>query len=271
MANNTVTAATNPNAFNALAEQVTAETEEKIEKAQITYPSDNLVTLPGGYISATGEVIKTAEVRELTGKDEEAIGKLTNQGRTWMTILNRAVVSIGGKKANEDMLDGLLAGDRDALLLGIYKATFGNTAELASFCSGCKDFKTIAVDIDGDIKTKVLVDAIADRSFIVQGKKAEFLVSLPTGVTQREIIAGEEKNSAELTTILLENTVLEINGSPVVSPLQVQNLGLVDRRKIVEEIVKRAPGPKFDNVSVTCPDCDGEVVVPVNLGALFRF
>lgn len=271
MENNTVSAASNPNVFNAMVEDATAVPVAPIEKANLASPADNLVTLPGGYISDTGEVIRTAEVRELNGKDEEAIGRLTNQGKTWVTILNRAVVSIGNKKATEGILDGLLAGDRDALLLGIYKATFGKTAELGAFCDGCKDFKTVSVDIDGDIQSKVLIDPIADRNFTVQGNKGEFLVSLPTGMTQREIIAAEEKNSAELTTILLENTVIEINGSPVVSPLQVQNLGLVDRRKIVEEIVKRAPGPKFESVKVTCPDCGGEVVVPVSLGALFRF
>jgi hypothetical protein len=269
MANNTINAAANPALANELAKQAFAEPEEQIEKAQITPPSDTLVTLPGGYVSPSGEVIRVAEVRELNGKDEEALGKVP-MTRAFTTILNRAVVSIGTERATESMLDNLLAGDRDALLLGIYRATFGPTADIPSFCQGCKDFKTVTLDISGDIKTKMLVDPIGDRNFSVQGKNKSFLVTLPTGVTQRELLAAEEKNSAELTTILLNNTVVEIDGQSVYSPVQVQALGLVDRRKIVEEISLRSPGPKFESVTVECPDCGGEVVVPVTLGALFR-
>lgn len=270
MATNTINAATNARAANAAVEQIMAEPEQEIEKAKIAAPSETLVTLPGGFISATGEVLRTAEVRELTGRDEEALGKITNQGRVWSTMLSRAVVSIGNEKVTDGLLDNLLAGDRDALLLGIYKATFGPVAELGAFCGGCKDFKTVEVEIDADIKTKVLVDPLSDRSFTVNGKKGEFLVTLPTGVTQRELVAADEKNGPELTTILLENTVLEINGQPVVSPVQIQNLGIVDRRKLVEEISKRSPGPQFEALNIPCPDCDGEVVVPISLGTLFR-
>ena len=52
---------------------------------------------------------------------------------------------------------------------------------------------------------------------------------------------------------------------------QVQNLPVVDRREIVDEINRRAPGPQFDDVLVNCPNCESEVRVPINLGALFQF
>jgi hypothetical protein len=70
---------------------------------------------------------------------------------------------------------------------------------------------------------------------------------------------------------MLENTVMKIDDSPVLSKMQVQNLGLVDRRTISEAINKRLCGPQFDVVKVTCPDCESEVSVPVNFGTLFRF
>ena len=69
---------------------------------------------------------------------------------------------------------------------------------------------------------------------------------------------------------MLESTVLKIDDSPVISRLQVQNLGLSDRRTLSEAINKRLFGPQFDPVTVICPDCESEVSVPVNFGALFR-
>lgn len=271
MTTNTITADTNAAMLNQIAEQAMKEPEQQIEAAKLTPPSDTLVNLPGGYVSPTGEVIKTAEVRELTGRDEEQLGKLTSPARTFTTLLSRAVVSVGNMPATDAILDNMFSGDRDALLLGIFKATFGREAEMGAVCQGCREVKTVTIDVDQDINYKVLVDPVADSTFTVKGKKNEFLVTLPTGITQKEIIAADEKNVAEITTILLNNTVLEIDGRPVVSPAQIQGLGLVDRRKLVKEITDRSPGPRFEAVTVTCPDCDGEVVVPISLGALFRF
>jgi hypothetical protein len=271
MANNTVNAAANPNLVNQLVDQAMATPEETIKPAELTPPSDTSVRLPSGYVTPTGEVIKAAEVRELTGRDEEALARVSGYARVFNTILSRAVVSVGNFKADDSILDGLLIGDRDALLLGIYKATFGAEVDMAAACQACSDIKTVTVNVDEDIRVKELADPIADSTFTIEGKSHTYLVTLPTGVTQKELINAEDKNSAEVTSVLLENTVLEIDGRPVVSPLQIKNIGLLDRRKIVQEIADRAPGPKFEAVKVTCPDCGGEVVVPISFGALFRF
>jgi hypothetical protein len=271
MTTNSLNAASNPALANNLVAQATAEPETEVQPATITPPSETLVTLPGGYVSSAGEVVKTAEVRELTGKDEEAITRSSSLNKVFPTILSRGVVSVGKEKATEEILDKMLAGDRDALLLGVYKATFGPTATLICWCGGCNDSKEVEVNVDTDITSKLLVDPILDRRFTVLGKEKEFLVQLPTGYTQKEITANADKSMAELQTILLEQTVLEIDNNPVVSKTQIQNLGIMDRRKIGDEIAKRAPGPQFNEVTIDCPDCGGKVVVPITLGALFQF
>ena len=271
MTDNMISAAANPDLANQLLAQANAGDEQLILPAAIKPPSDVLVTLPGGYLLPTGEVATTVEVRELNGKDEEAIARTGNLNRVFNTVLTRALVKIGNQPATEAMIDNMLVGDQQAALIGIYKATFGDSAVIASFCSGCNDWKDVEININTDIKNRVFTDPVADRRFTVKSRNNEYLVTLPTGITQKEITANSEKNYAEVTTTLLENTVLEINGRPVLSKLQVQNLGIVDRKAITEEIAKRSPGPKFEDVKVTCPDCESEVVVPLNLGTLFRF
>jgi hypothetical protein len=267
---NTINAAANPALANNLLNQAMAQPEVTTEEIQITSPSDTTVILPGGYVTSAGEVILEAEVRELNGMDEEAIAKASNVGKAILTILQRGTVRVGNERANEALLEKLLAGDRDALILGIFKATFGHEVDMATFCKGCSEYKTIKVDLNTDVKVKTLVDPINDRVFTVKGRKHEFTVQLPTGITQKDLILNSDKTAAELSTMLLENTVLQINGSPVLSKLQVQNLGLIDRRTLSEEINRRLPGPQFEDVAVTCPDCDGEVSVSVNFGTLFR-
>jgi hypothetical protein len=267
----TISAAANPALANNLVQQALAEKPVQKEEVNIIPPSDTAVTLPGGYITDAGEVVTYAEVRELNGTDEEAISKATSIGKAVLTILNRGTVKIGDKKATESLLDELLSGDRDMLLLSIFKVTFGKTANLNAVCPGCNDLKTVQVDIDEDIKIKVLADPVNDRVFTVKGKKNIFTVQLPTGRAQKDMILNSDKTAAELNTLMLENSVLRIDETPVLSKLQVQNLSIVDRRAITEAINKRLVGPQFEDVKVTCPDCESEVTVPVNFGTLFQF
>jgi hypothetical protein len=116
-----------------------------------------------------------------------------------------------------------------------------------------------------------MANPIFERQFTVKGKNHTYVVALPTGITQKELVSANEKTNAELSTILLEQTVLEIDDNPVISKLQVQNIGLADRRAIATELNKRTIGPKLEPLVIECPDCNSKVVVPVNLGTLFRF
>jgi hypothetical protein len=271
MENKTVNAASNPGLANKLVQDAVSETTPAPEPVRIKAPLDVVVDLPGGYVSPDGEVYRTAEVKELTGRDEEAIVKASNLPKAMLVALTRGTVSIGSVKATEDVLDKILTADRDAIMLGIYRATFGETAEMPTFCNGCSSTKTVEVDIEKDIKVIKLNDPLEDRRFKIQGRKVDYTVTLPEGKAQRELTSNYDKSTSELDTLLLEYCVLEIDGKPVLGKAQIQNIGLADRRTILQEIVKRNPGPQFDNLSATCPDCGGEVVVPINLGTLFRF
>jgi hypothetical protein len=267
---NTISAAANPAMANKAVQDMMAEKPKEVE-IRITPPSDTVVTLPGGYITSAGEVTTEAEVRELNGRDEEEISKATTLGKALITILKRGTVRVGNEPVTDTMLDNLLSGDRDMLLLGIFKATFGNIAHLGGYCGSCAEAKDVDIEIDKDIQIKVLTDPVNDRTFVVKGKSLEYTVTLPTGMTQKELMLSADKTVAELNTLLLEQTIIKIGEAPVVSKIQVQNLGLTDRRKIVEEINKRICGPQFNDLTLGCPDCEGEVQVPISLGTLFRF
>ena len=268
MSTQTVKASENPDLVNQMVAQALAEPEKEAKSIVVTPPSDVHVTLPGGYTNAAGESVTTVEVRELTGKDEEAIARAQNLGKALLQVINRGTVKIGKEVATEEALDAMLAGDRDTIMLGIYKATFGNTPELQGFCGGCNTFKPVTVNINEDIKVKTLVD---EPTFVINAKCGEVIATLPTGYCQKELVNNSDKTMSELTTILLENCILKINNKPIISKTQIQNLGISDRRLIGEAINKNAIGPVFEEISVSCPDCEGEVKTPINLGILFRF
>ena len=266
----TVSSTENPALLQTLVQKAFEQQDTPQYKAAITPPSDTFVELPCGYITPAGEILKSAEVRELTGRDEEAIAKIDSLGKALNVMLSRGVVKIGNLEATEEVLDNLLAGDRDMLLLAIYRATFGDSAKVNVWCSNCSTSHLVSIEVPGDIKITTLSDPVNDRFFTIKGKTNTYTCTLPNGKAQKELFANPDKSSAELSTILLEKCVLEINERPLLSKNQVQDLGIKDRQKISEEINKRMAGPQFDDLTVNCTDCGQEVMVPINLGTLFR-
>jgi hypothetical protein len=271
MESKTVNAANNPDLANKLAsDAMKAAPQEEQQETLIRIPSEVVVDLPGGYISPDGEVYRTAEVRELTGKDEEAIIKTNNFARAISTMVSRATVKIGDVPATDDILEKILIADRDVLVMGIYRATFGDSLEVKTYCETCEEDKTAGISVTEDIPITYLEDPLEDREITVKGRRDEYTVILPENRINKELMANSSKTIPQLDTLLLEYCVTKINGRPTMGKSQIENIGLADRKLLLKTIIEKTPGPKFDDIKVECPDCGGEVVVPISIGSLFR-
>ena len=268
--NTTITAEQDPMLMNKLAQQAMSEQEvasEVLEPKIKLPPSSEIELLIGIQDPFTGNITNTAEIRELTGFDEEAISKIGNIGKALLAILERATVKIGDEPATKDLLDLLYAGDRETILLAIRKITFGSDIQVGpTSCESCDTEQIFDIDLDKDVTLRKLD---GDRQFTVKCKIGEVTVELPTGIAQKEMINSTDKTSAELDTILLKNCVKTINGSDVFDPTVVKNLGIKDRRTILNEIIRRNPGPQLGNVKKECQSCGTEVPLPLTLAGLF--
>ena len=242
--------------------------EEPVEVNTVA-PSDNEVVLPGGYISPGGVLAKVAEVRELTGADEEAISRAGSLGKSLTTILQRGVVSIGEEPIGKHTLDDMLSGDRDALLLAIRQATFGDLVEYRAICL-CGADQTFEIDLSKDIPTKELDNPVQDRTWSTKTKAGEVVLALPNGATQKQLIEGLDKTTAELGTALLAGCVQSIGGKISTGSSLVLNLGMADREKLIAEIVEKNPGPRLGEVKKACQACGEDIETPLSLAALFR-
>lgn len=245
--------------------------EEPAVEIKTEAPSEPVVTLPGGFIEANGEVIKTVEVRELNGADEEAIARAGTTSTALNVLLQRGLSKIGGRDATRDDLDLLLSGDRDAILLGIRKVTFGNDINLEGVtCTNCRENQTVVVNLVDDVPVRTLEDPVNDRMWEVETKKGSVVVALPTGITQKKLIDNVDKTTAEINTLLLSGCVMSINGRPSAGATSVLSLGAADRSKIVKEIIDRNPGPRLGEVSKACQACGEDISLPLSLLDLFR-
>lgn len=243
------------------------------DQIKTTQPPDTSVIFPGGFIAfGSRDVIKNAEVRELTGVDEEAIAKAPTPAKQILSVLRRGVVSIGDHTdITTDLLDQLLIGDRDTLLIAIRSVTFGQTLEAVTVCYGCNTRETYTVDLIADVPNKPLDDPIADRVWTVKCKVGEVKLTLPTGAAGRQILENSDKTFAEMNTILLAECIRSVNGVSSMGATTALSLGMGDRSKLIEEILSHNPGPKLGEVSKTCDTCEAPISIPLGITDLFPF
>ena len=268
---NTISAANNPALANQLVKEALSDNQPvaaSVGTPTVQLPPDTTVELPGGLHDPFEGTITTAEVRELTGADEEAISKITDTGKSLLAIIERATVKLGDKPATKETLDALLAGDREMILIAIRKVTFGPEFDLGPNCPLCGEEQTFTVDLDKDIEIKTLKDE--DREFTVDCKVGKVNLRLPNGVAQKALVNAAEKTAAELDTIHLKSCIISINGMPIYDVQQVRNLSIKDRRELLTAISDRNPGPQLSAVIKTCQSCNQEVPLPISLADLFR-
>lgn len=243
-------------------------------------PPDDLVHLPGGFHEGD-QVIRDVVVRELTGEDEEALARAiqsTNVFHYIDTLLERGTVSIGHIKSPDEVkrgLKGLLAGDRDAIILGIRRATYGDEIHLPKWiCPNCGDEADINMTID-DIPVRELED-YSETTFTVKLRKGRSArVRLATGYDQAAVFENLKLTQAERDTILLSRCVLTLayeDGSERTLagfPSLARGMAMPDRRAIVRELAERQPGPRFGEIKHTHGTCGSEVNIAVDIGTLF--
>lgn len=236
-------------------------------------PPDNIITLPGGGIdSTTGELVTEAEVRELTGVDEEALGRVPDDqpARFFNTILKLGVVRIGQDLATASVLDNLMLGDRDALLLAVRRATWGDDVEMGVYCPTCEEVFQYRFFLSTDVPVKELKDP-TQRVFTVDISSGHVAtLHLPNGHTQMALLAaGVNANRGVLNTTLLVSCLEAIDDLPVMGAPPVQRLSVRDRTKLLTELAERSFGPQLGEVSVSCQVCGEKNAAPMSLGTLF--
>lgn len=157
------TVITDADLVNKYAKKALEEPEKVVETKAPLGPE---VKLPGGLIE-NGELITTVEVRELNGVDEEAIAKASTTGKALNILLQRGLVKVGSREATLADLDNLLSGDRDAILIGIRKITFGKTMEFSIVCGNCAVEQPVSIDLEDDVPVKKMADQVVDRTWRV--------------------------------------------------------------------------------------------------------
>lgn len=270
--------AENPESANETIKKILDETTSE-PLPEIGFPQADIVNLPGG-LSWKDELIRTVEVRELTGEDEESLAKASKSSNIFSfmdRLLRCGVARIGSENTpdNDKKLSQMLIGDREAVLLGIRRATYGDEIEIKDWqCSVCTNKADLTLELDDIPSTKL--DYYAEQGFDVSLRKGGLAkCHLATGADQLAVFEDDKLTVAEQQTILLSRCIVSIidkNGiekSMSAFPSMSRSLSLADRHNILKELDSRQPGPKYNQVSFTCENCNSEQRVAITIGHLF--
>lgn len=265
-----VSAAANPH----LARQVLRQVDEVVDEnpRPVPEPPEDLVfQLCGGYFSDRGKWESEFEVRELTGRDEEILGRIQDPARLLIGVLELGLVRVGQDKSSREVVDGLLAGDWETVLMAIRIATLGRTIDMKLVCTSCSEPYEATVDLVNDIQRKTTEQA--DVDFVIEGRHGtRYQMTQAYGSTQRKVLElGIKVSGAETTTMFLKECIQAINGRPPLGADDIRSLPMADRQLLMSEIEDRRVGPMLREVRTKCPACGEEQPSPLGVAALFRW
>lgn len=244
---------------------------EAPEGPSISEPSDTVFTLAAGYMQDDGHWTKEFEVRELTGRDEEALARINDIGRSLAAIVERGVVRLGIDEATPDRINSLIGGDWDTVLLAVRAVTFGPDIEIKPTCQSCQAKYEATVNILTDLPIRTANPE--DLSWTVKGKRSTYEVSLYNGATQRRVfdLLSDNSTVAVINTEILHDSIDKIDDMPVLGRDAIRDLPMADRRALLDSIQNHRVGPDLLGVKIKCPTCGHEQPYPLTTAALFRW
>lgn len=211
-----------------------------------------------------------AEVRELTGEDEEYLAGLENKkgllySEYMNSLLARAVIRIGtlpldgGPKAKA-IINRLMLPDRDLLYLAVVKATYGETRLINVVCGSCKTKNDVELVLDEDFPIHQ-PDFDIRKGLQVKTSKGTVALRLPNG--DDTVYAQEKtKNDAELNTVMLSRCAVWPKGKAPEDPLKwARSLNIGDRKKLINSLLDVKVGPTLEEVDTQCASCGEDMPI----------
>lgn len=263
-----------PSRANALSEQALGVNQVPV----IPDPPVDFVTFPGGLMHG-GQVIKTAQVRELNGSDEEALSRAMKSGSAVHlidTLLQRGTVKLGNEGAEPIVLKQLLIGDRHELILAIRNATYGEDFEIENWiCPNCGTDNNISLNLRTDLDRVTLEDPSNPTIEVPLRKGGKAVVRFPNGYDEEASLMPGITRS-ESNTVLLSKCLVSVTDKTGKTVRADQSLGLAsglsipDRAAIVKAIIERQPGPQFTMINFVHEGCGKEVSLALGVADLFQ-
>ena len=251
-------------------EGIESEETEQTNIVSIEDYEDEVFDMLAGYTDKDGVTHKEFTLREMTGKDEEAIHKgdiKSNPSKVISVLLSRCVTrigsltpkSVGGIKNWENIIKDLYVGDQDYMLIQLRKISVGEEIEVSHTCPQCKAKLNTTVEVDElDIKPfkgEHEVPFELPRGY--RDKKGNVhktgTIRLAKGI-DREILNPLAKNNIARAETVMLTRLCKFDDGYVVDEDIIGNLSIRDREYLQGIVQDNLFGVNLE-AEVECAQC----------------
>lgn len=235
---------------------------------QISKQLDNTIELQRGLFNYdTGTWERFAEVRELTGHDEERISALENRNNLtyidYMTeILRMGTVALGNLDFSK-RLDELTIGDRNLLYLAIVRTTYGREKTFDQACTECKKLNKVTIDLYDDFPIQVPSFDPTDTVKVTL-KNGTIHELRPPTAADSVYVAKNANTVAAQSTLMISRCSVWTDGEPEDKDAWARDLGMADRQTLINALADINMGPKMEEVNVDCVHCGKKIPVLID-------
>src|SRR5579883_117812 len=217
--------------------------------------TENIFSLPGGLMLQQNQLLSTACLRPLSGREEEWLAyhhAVPNAARvSW--LLGACMLSLGDRSVNVELVRRLLVADRDYLILQLRRITFGDQVQAVVPCPNCNQKMDIDFHLD-DVRVERRPQHACSYTLELGDRVVRF--RLPTGGDQ-EAVLGIVENAA--VAELLKRCVLDDGGELLSSD---------EQNALIAEMERLAPQVDLE-LDLACPNCAGQFLLPFDTTAFF--
>lgn len=231
-----------------------------------------IISLQRGLIDPTSGIWQTeAEVREMTGEDEEYMSGIEAKGSIsysdyMVSLLKKTVIRVGSISVtnNPATLDNLSIGDRNILFLGVIRATYGRSKEFQVTCQECSKDNDVLVDLEEDFPVQEPDTDLRSPLEIKLRNGSTVKLRVPT-TGDSALISKKSQTASEQNTLMITRcSVWDEGAQPSNIEKWAKSLNMADRNKIVKAILDIKAGPKIEEVKVPCAHCSQEMIIRID-------
>jgi len=211
--------------------------------------------LPGGLVLNDGRRLGRAELRPLTGREEEWVTQhaATPSAHLVTRLLSACFVRLEDVPVNPEIIGKLLVGDRDYLMLQLRRMTLGDHFAAVFSCPACKH----AMDVEflaQDILIEPRPQSTASYTWSAEERVVQY--RLPNGADQEAVA---DLSTDEAVDALFARCVIYDGGTSLTGEERAAVIGEMDRL-----------APQIDlELDLSCPECGHSFTTPFDCTSFF--
>ncbi len=218
------------------------------------------VTLPGGLVLDDGRFLGEAELRPLSGYEEDWLASHPGVPSALATtyLLARCLISLDGVPGDRDLARRLLVGDRDFLMLQLRRITLGDRISAVLVCPGCQarmDVDLAVGEVPVECRPQGATWHVAELSD-GPGRSRAVHFRLPNGADQEAVLGLDPQTAVGA----LLRRCLRDGGDA--------ELAEGEKTGIANAMAELAPDLDLE-LELNCPECGEAFLAPFDTSAFF--